>query len=1139
MINTNGSMKSLNSRCLTDLDLYRYVSRQGSAETLDSTEAHLACCDACRRNLAGLLEILHPEENPGVEGVPEPSAAELDQALGTIRRISANEQRRRSRFSGGMRYALAAAAAIGFVAVGILLFRHVYESRKSEAFFAEGRKALEQSYTGASQSRLRLTLPFSATSTIRNRPTNENLRVAENLFYQALAFREDKVDARLGLACIYLNESKYSLARDEFQKVLNIEKDHLQALIGHGVAGFELAAESRDPLRRSALLRGALEDFNAALQREPHSAEARYNKIWTLYESGMHPEALREIDAYLSREPDSTWAEELRGLKVRMQATKVSAVETEVLRAAIARDASALMELARQAPYQMPAAILSAIGQSFEAEPGGPDSVNMRWAAETMESAYSAATGDRSLRAPLDFYIGLSPPQRTLKQSLDKELQTLGQQYRGGDFTAVLQQSTPLAHRYAGLGDFWQLASLHHLRGNAFYLGRADFVSAEVEFRRMLEIADRVQSLDYRAKALASLAMICGMQRRFDESLHYAGKLKALGEQYNLDPWRMYAGVTIGNQYRHMGQFEQSQGEYASAVQMAYRLCDGRTITEILEYLGASMEGLDRIREAKAYYDQALFEQDKHYGKGAQQTRPETKIRRLNLIAKKGDLALRSNDLVSAEGLYREVLTSNISGLIELEGRSRVGLTEIFLKTNRVHDAEDMLKAAMQISRSGQYPDLEWRVHSLNGKLLERKGKRREAMESLQRSIEVLERMRRQIAAENLRHSFFTDRYDPFKSMVSLLYESSADKGKALEFVDRAKSLTLREHLNQDAVALKPTAAVQETGKSRYSMVEYFWTDDALLIFVYGQNGVETFAQNVSGEAVSGRIQNYLESIRKNDTKGFHASSRLLYDTLIAPVEKSAFAGSADALVILPDGPLHLLPFAGLQDSHGRFLIERVPLAYTPSRSIFQHCLESSRGKTAASRAVLIDGSAGLPNAREELNYLSRLYGRSASVLSPEDAPSFRRAVARSGILHFAGHADNVQGRPALLLQTVPREIRLDARDINTWRMPNVRLANLAGCSTAIGPLADGEGPWGLIPAFLNAGAPSIVASLMPVDDRSTRNLNLRFYDLMQKGTGKARALQQAQLALLESARSGSDPRPQSWIPYVLLGNPQ
>jgi len=1144
MMNENGSMKSLNSRCLTDQDLYSYVSRQGRPETLHSMEAHLAGCDACRRNLADLIEILQPEENLSIEEIPAPSEAELAQTIGTIRRISANERRGRSRLSGGMRYALAAAAAIGFVAVGILLFQHVYESRKSEAFFTQGRKALEQSYTGAGPSRLRLTLPFSATSTIRNRPTNENLRVAENLFYQALAFREDKVDARLGLACIYLNESKYSLARDEFQRILSIEKDHLQALIGHGVAGFELAAESRDHLRRSALLRGALEDFNAALRREPHSAEARYNKIWTLYESGMHPEAVREIDDYLSRESDSTWAEELRGLRVRIQATKVSAVEAEVRRAASSRDRPALLELARQASYQMPAAILSAIGQSLEvgpvpAAPGDPDSEDLRWAAETMESAYSAATGDNSLRAPLDFYIGLSPPQRTLKQSLDKELQTLGQQYRGGDFTAVLQQSAPLAHRYAGLGDFWQLASLHHLRGNTFYLGRADFSSAEAEFRRMLEIADRVHSLDYRAKALASLAMICGMQRKFDESMQYAGKLKALAEQYKLDPWRVYAGITIGNQYRHMGQFEQSQGAYASAVQMAYRLYDGRTITEILEYLGASMEGLDRIREAKAYYDQALFEQDKYYGKGALQTRPETKIRRLNLLAKQGDLALRSNDLISAEGLYREVLTSNISGLIELEGRSRIGLAEVFLKTNRIHDAGEMLKAAMDIGDSGQYPDVEWRAHSLNGKLLEQMGKRREAMASLQRSIEILERMRQKIAAEDLRHSFLTDRYDPFKSMVSLLYASSADKRKALEFVDRAKSLTLREHLNQDSVSLKPPPAAHETERSPYSMIEYFWADDELLIFVSGQNGVGAVAQSISREELSGWIQNYLESIRETDAKGFNASSRRLYETLIAPVEKSALADSADTLVILPDGPLHLLPFAGLQDSHGRFLIEKAPLAYAPSRSIFQHCLASSRGKTAVNRAVLIDGSSGLPNAREELSYLSRLYGRSASVLAPEEAASFRQAVARSGILHFAGHAENIQGRPALLLQTTPREIRLDSRDINSWRMPNVRLANLAGCSTAIGPLADGEAPWGLIPAFLNAGAPSIVASLMPVDDRSTRNLNLRFYDLMQKGAGKARALQQAQLALLESARSGSDPRPQSWIPYVLVGNPQ
>jgi CHAT domain-containing protein len=132
-----------------------------------------------------------------------------------------------------------------------------------------------------------------------------------------------------------------------------------------------------------------------------------------------------------------------------------------------------------------------------------------------------------------------------------------------------------------------------------------------------------------------------------------------------------------------------------------------------------------------------------------------------------------------------------------------------------------------------------------------------------------------------------------------------------------------------------------------------------------------------------------------------------------------------------------------------------------------------------------------------------------------------------------------VQGKPALLLQASPRKIYLDCREINTWKMPNLQLANLAGCSTGIGPLAEGEAPWGLVPALLNAGAPSIIASLMSVDDRSTKNLNMRLYELMQEGSSKAKALQQAQVSLLNASRSGPDSKPQFWMPYILVGNPQ
>jgi CHAT domain-containing protein len=142
-------------------------------------------------------------------------------------------------------------------------------------------------------------------------------------------------------------------------------------------------------------------------------------------------------------------------------------------------------------------------------------------------------------------------------------------------------------------------------------------------------------------------------------------------------------------------------------------------------------------------------------------------------------------------------------------------------------------------------------------------------------------------------------------------------------------------------------------------------------------------------------------------------------------------------------------------------------------------------------------------------------------------------------ILHFSGHATLVQGQPVLMLQKNPKEVVLDCAMIRSWKMPRCRLVNLAGCSTGIGPVAEGESPWGLIPAFLDAGASSIVASLMDVDDASTRIISRRFYDQLQNGAGIAKALQSAQLSVLNSVRSGSNFQPQSWTPYVLVGNPR
>jgi len=121
------------------------------------------------------------------------------------------------------------------------------------------------------------------------------------------------------------------------------------------------------------LLAGALGDFDEVLKAVPNSSEALYNKIWVLFESGLHKEALQEIERYFSRDSNSLWAEALKGLKVRMRATQISTVMEDVRRFARERNRGALMELARQAPYQMSQAIMSALRQSIDiiqAKPG-------------------------------------------------------------------------------------------------------------------------------------------------------------------------------------------------------------------------------------------------------------------------------------------------------------------------------------------------------------------------------------------------------------------------------------------------------------------------------------------------------------------------------------------------------------------------------------------------------------------------------------------------------------------------------------------------------------------------------------------------------------------------------------------------
>ena len=92
-------------------------------------------------------------------------------------------------------------------------------------------------------------------------------------------------------------------------------------------------------------------------------------------------------------------------------------------------------------------------------------------------------------------------------------------------------------------------------------------------------------------------------------------------------------------------------------------------------------------------------------------------------------------------------------------------------------------------------------------------------------------------------------------------------------------------------------------------------------------------------------------------------------------------------------------------------------------------------------------------------------------------------------------------------------------------------LTTLSACETGMSALYEGDELLGLTRGFLYAGTPSLLVSLWRVNDKSTTQLMKRFYEGLEAGLSKPKALQQASIAVKES-----HPHPYYWSPFVLMG---
>jgi len=248
---------------------------------------------------------------------------------------------------------------------------------------------------------------------------------------------------------------------------------------------------------------------------------------------------------------------------------------------------------------------------------------------------------------------------------------------------------------------------------------------------------------------------------------------------------------------------------------------------------------------------------------------------------------------------------------------------------------------------------------------------------------------------------------------------------------------------------------------------------------------------------------------------------------LLAPV--LAWSDEGDLLWLVPHGPLHGLPLHAVK-LDGRYVIERNPVCYSASASIMKYCRlhRTGRHETAL---VLGDPAGDLPGAHREAQLVADVFGTTALLGRQATKSRLREALERTGapdILHFAGHSLFHSNQPLeSAIELAPTDgSRTDVLTAGEVLALSLRadLVTLSSCTSGAQKVGPGDEPVGFARNFLYAGAASVLASLWPVEDLSTRILMEQFYLSLRQGLSKAEALQKAQLHLLHlTARELAD----------------
>jgi CHAT domain-containing protein len=507
---------------------------------------------------------------------------------------------------------------------------------------------------------------------------------------------------------------------------------------------------------------------------------------------------------------------------------------------------------------------------------------------------------------------------------------------------------------------------------------------------------------------------------------------------------------------------------------------------------------------------------------------------------------LAAGDSGRARSLFQE---AERQADAEVKPLIRRGLGQVALAEGKIADALLLFEEA---AATASGPDAAYyRLWALEGLARARlaAGDRAGAVAAYQKAMTTAEEVRARFRSEEFRAGFFGNVQQVFDGAVATFVDAGQGEA-ALEVSERSRARAFQDLVRGritgkagsevlvGATSAPPTPVREIASRLPEGtvLVEYHLSEQRLFAWVIRRSGVRTVPLAVGPAAVADETGRFRRSVR---TRGgaTNALGEALYGKLIQPLDLS----DGEALVIVPHGTLHYLPFQALRGPRG-YLVEERAISYAPSAGVLGDLLGKER---ADRRSVLALGNPdlgstrlALPGAEREVQQIKTLFPQAEVYLGKEATKEHLVGRApQSDIVHVGAHAEVDEVDP---LYSVIRLVgnggqsgELEAHEVYEMDLSRVGLVALSACDTGLGKVSQGDELWGFTRSFFAAGTRGMVVSLWPVDDVSTSLLMGKFYEGLREGDPQ-QSLRSAQLDVMHS---GQHQEPYFWAAFGMIGD--